>query len=93
MRVTVAQAFTGKLALLQRYRGAVKRWATVKRVKLGIAKPAAAGAVVTAASFHARVRRGWRVRTLLTPAQAVRPLRRARATRYASAEGRSARQR
>jgi len=70
VRVTAAQAFTGKLVFLQRYRAAAKRWATVKRVKLGAAKPPAAGAVVTAASFRARVRRGWRVRTILTQAQA-----------------------
>jgi plastocyanin len=70
VRVTAAQAFTGKLVFLQRYRSTVKRWATVKRVKLGAAKPPAAGAVVTAATTRARVRRGSRVRALLTQTQA-----------------------
>jgi plastocyanin len=70
VRVTAAQAFTGKLVYLQRYRPAVKRWATVKRVKLGGAKAPAAGTMVTSASFRSRVRRGWRVRALLTQAQA-----------------------
>lgn len=70
VRVTAAQAFTGKLVFLQRYRAATKRWATVKRVKLGAAKAPAAGTMVTTASFRSRVRRGWRVRALLTQAQA-----------------------
>lgn len=69
-QVTAAQAFTGKLVFLQRYRPAVKRWATLKRVKLGAAKTPVAGTVVTSASFRSRVRRGWRVRALLTQAQA-----------------------
>jgi plastocyanin len=69
-QVTAAQAFTGKLVFLQRYRPVVKRWATLKRVKLGAAKTPVAGTVVTSASFRSRVRRGWRVRALLTQAQA-----------------------
>jgi plastocyanin len=70
VRVTAAQAFTGKLVSLQRYRPALKRWATVKQVKLGAAKPPAAGAVVTSATFRARVKRGSRVRAFLPRAQA-----------------------
>ncbi len=34
-RVTAAQSFTGKTIALQRYRAAVRRWATLKRVTLG----------------------------------------------------------
>lgn len=70
VRVTAAQPFTGKLVFLQRYRPAVKRWATVKRAKLGAAKPPSAGAVVTSVTFRARVRRGSRVRVFLPQAQA-----------------------
>jgi len=70
VRVTAAQGFTGKLVFLQRYRPAVKRWATVKRAKLGTAKTPAAGTMVTTASFRSRVRRDWRVRALLTQAEA-----------------------
>jgi plastocyanin len=70
VRVSAAQAFTGKVVLFQRYRASVRRWATLKRVVLGAAKPPAAGTVVTPASFRNRVRKGWRLRVLLPRAQA-----------------------
>lgn len=70
VRVTAAQAFTGKLVLFQRYRPALKRWATLKRVKLGAARTPTAGTFVTSARFRNRVRLGWRLRALLPQAQA-----------------------
>ena len=70
VRVAAAQAFTGKLVFLQRYRAAVRRWATLKRVALGAATTPTAGTVVTSAKFRNRVRRGWRLRVLLPQAQA-----------------------
>jgi plastocyanin len=70
VRLTAAQAFTGKTVFFQRYRAAVKRWATLKRVVLGAAKTPTAGTVVTSARFRNRVRRGWRLRVLLTQPQA-----------------------
>jgi hypothetical protein len=70
VRVTAAQPFTGKLVVFQRYRPAVKRWATQKRVALGAAKTPTAGTVVTSVAFRSRVRRGWRVRALLPQPQA-----------------------
>lgn len=70
VRVTAAQAFTGKLVFLQRYRAAVKRWATLKRVKLGAAATPKAGTFVTSARFRSRVRKGWRLRVLLPQPQA-----------------------
>jgi plastocyanin len=69
-RVTAAQAFTGKLLVFQRYRAAVKRWATLKRVTLGASSTPAAGTVVTQVRFRARFRRGWRLRVILPQPQA-----------------------
>jgi plastocyanin len=69
-RVTAAQAFTGKVIAFQRYRSALRRWVTLKRVSLGAASTPAAGTVVTSARFRARIRRGWRLRVLLPQGQA-----------------------
>lgn len=69
-RVTAAQSFAGKTILLQRYRAAVRRWATLKRVTLGAAVTPTAGTFVTSARFRARFRRGWRLRVFLPQAQA-----------------------
>jgi plastocyanin len=69
-RLTAAQAFTGKIVLFQRYRPAVRRWATLKRVTLGAATTPTAGTVVTSARFRSRVRKGWRLRLLLPQPQA-----------------------
>jgi plastocyanin len=69
-RVTAAQSFTGRTLLFQRYRPAVRRWATVKRVRLGAATTPTAGTFVTTARFRARVRVGWRLRVFLTQTQA-----------------------
>jgi hypothetical protein len=69
-RVTAAQAFTGKTLVFQRYRSAVRRWATIKRVVLGAATTPNAGTLVTTARFRSRVRRGWRLRVLLPQSQA-----------------------
>ena len=70
VRLTAAQAFTGKLVLFQRYRPAIRRWTTLKRVTLGAATTPTAGTVVTSARFRARVRIGWRLRVLLPQPQA-----------------------
>jgi plastocyanin len=70
VRVTAAQSFVGKYVFLQRYRTAVRRWATLRRVRLGTARTPTAGTVVTSARFSNRVRRGWRLRALLTQVQA-----------------------
>jgi plastocyanin len=70
VRVSASHGFIGKLVLFQRYRAGVRRWATVKRVKLGAVRPPVAGTIVTSASFRSSVRRGWRVRTLFPQAQA-----------------------
>lgn len=69
-RVTAAQSFTGKTVALQRYRAAVRRWATLKRVTLGASTSPTAGTFVTTARFRSRIRRGWRLRVLLPQAQA-----------------------
>ncbi|MBA2360446.1 MAG: cupredoxin domain-containing protein [Actinobacteria bacterium] len=70
VRVRAAQPFTGKILAFQRYRPLVKRWVTLKRVTLGAAATTTTGTVVTTARFRASIRRGWRVRTFLTQAQA-----------------------
>ena len=69
-QVTAAQSFTGKTIALQRYRTAVRRWATLKRVTLGASTTPTAGTFVTTARFRSTVRRGWRLRVLLPQAQA-----------------------
>jgi plastocyanin len=69
-RVTAAQSFTGKTIALQRYRAAVRRWATLRRVTLGASTTPSAGTFVTTARFRSRIRRGWRLRALLPQAQA-----------------------
>lgn len=70
VRVTAAQAFTGKLVTFQRYRAVVRRWVTVKRATLRSATTPSAGTMVTSTRFRARVRRGWRVRVFLPQSQA-----------------------
>jgi plastocyanin len=69
-RVTAAQSFTGKTIALQRYRAAVRRWATLKRVTLGASTTPTAGTFVTTSRFRSRIRRGWRLRVLLPQGQA-----------------------
>jgi plastocyanin len=69
-RVTAAQSFTGKTILFQRYRPAVRRWATLKRVRLGVSTTPSTGTFVTPSRFRARIRRGWRLRVLLPQSQA-----------------------
>jgi plastocyanin len=69
-RVTAAQSFTGKTIAFQRYRAAVRRWATLKRVRLGASTTPTAGTFVTTARFRSRIRRGWRLRVLLPQTQA-----------------------
>jgi plastocyanin len=69
-RVTAAQSFTGKTIALQRYRTAVRRWATLKRVTLGTSTTPTAGTFVTTAGFRSRIRSGWRLRVLLPQGQA-----------------------
>ena len=70
VRITAAQAFTGKVVAFQRYRPTLRRWATVKRVTLGAATTPTAGTFVTSARFRARIRRGQRLRVLLPQGQA-----------------------
>lgn len=69
VRVSATHGFLGKLVFFQRHRPAVRRWATLKRVKLATVKPPVGGAVVSSVSFRSRVRTGWRVRVLLPQAQ------------------------
>jgi plastocyanin len=70
VRVTAAQSFTGKTILFQRFRPVVRRWATLKRVRLGASTTPSPGTVVTPARFRARVRVGWRLRVFLPQTQA-----------------------
>jgi plastocyanin len=70
VRISATHGFIGKVVFFQRYRVAVRRWVTLKRVTLGSVKPPVAGTVVTSASFRSGVRRGWRLRVLLPQPQA-----------------------
>ena len=69
-RVTAAQSFTRKTIVLQRYRAALRRWATLRRVTLSGSTTPTAGTFVTTAKFRSQIRRGWRLRVLLPQGQA-----------------------
>ena len=70
-RATAGQALTGKFVLFQRYLKLRKRWRQVKRLPLGAAVPGPAKpALVSSVAFKAKLRRGTRVRLLITAAQA-----------------------
>jgi hypothetical protein len=69
-RVTAAQSFTGKTILFQRYRPVLRRWVTLRRVRLGASTMPEAGTFVTPANFRARIRVGWRLRVFLPQLQA-----------------------
>jgi plastocyanin len=68
-QATAAQSLTGKTIVFQRYRAATRRWATVKRVRLGASTSPSAGTFVASARFRSAVRRS-RVRVFLPQAQA-----------------------
>jgi plastocyanin len=68
LQVLAAQSFAGKLATLQRYIAASKRWVKVKRVLLKANTTGVAPTVITSANFRARVN-AKRVRVSLGPKQ------------------------
>jgi plastocyanin len=70
VRVFAAQSFAGKYANFQRYRPALHRWKTVKRVLLKANPNGVAPTVITSAKFRSHIRTGLRVRLLLSQAQA-----------------------
>ena len=70
-KVTAGQALTGKFVLFQRYRTLRKRWVQVKRLALGTAIAGTKPTVVSSVAFKAKLRRGTRVRALLSTAQAA----------------------
>jgi plastocyanin len=63
--VTAAQGYVGKKLVLQRYVAGKRAWKNLKRVTLTKAKPGAAPAVVSSASFRTAVPRRTRLRLLL----------------------------
>ena len=63
--VSAAESFAGKLATLQRYRSATKRWVKVKRVLLKANTTGVAPTVISSAKFGARIRSGVRIRVSL----------------------------
>jgi plastocyanin len=69
VRVSASHGFLGKLVLFQRYRTGVRRWATLKSVKLATVRPPVAGTIVTSATFRRSVRPGWRLRVRFPQAQ------------------------
>ena len=68
--LTAAQAFTGKVVVVQRYVRTKKAWKAAKRVTLKTAKPGTAPTVVTSAGFQLRVPRRTRLRLVLAQNQA-----------------------
>lgn len=69
LRVFAAESFAGKYASFQRYRPALARWVTVKRVLLRANATGVAPTVITSAKFRSRIKAGLRVRVILTQAQ------------------------
>lgn len=69
LRVFAGDSFAGKYASFQRYRPALARWVTVKRVLLRANATGTAPTVVTSARFRSRIRAGLRVRAVLGKAQ------------------------
>jgi len=67
---TAAQALTGKRLVVQRYVKSRGTWKAVKQVTLSTSKPGVAPTVRTSAAFGLRVRRGTKLRALLSAAQA-----------------------
>jgi hypothetical protein len=71
-KVTAGRALTGKYLSFQRYKRLKKRWAQVKRVKLGAAVPGAKKpTMITSVAFKSRLTPGTRIRVLITTAQAA----------------------
>lgn len=69
-RVTGPQSYVGKYVLFQRYSASLSRWVTLKRVVLRHSTAGTAPTVVSSATFRSAVKRGLRVRTFFTRAQA-----------------------
>ncbi len=68
---TAALALTGKRLVVQRYVKSKRTWKAVKQVTLNKSKPAAPPTVGSSVTFGLRVRRGTKLRVLLTAAQAA----------------------
>jgi plastocyanin len=69
LRVFAAQSFAGKYATFQRYRLALRRWVTVKRVPLRANGTGVAPTVITSAKFRSGIKAGLRVRVVLGQTQ------------------------
>jgi plastocyanin len=69
VRVFAAQSFAGKYASFQRYRLALRRWVTVKRVLLRANSTGVAPTVITSARFRSSIKPRLRVRVVLGQAQ------------------------
>ena len=69
LRVFAAQTFAGHRASFQRYRPALRRWITVKRVLLRANSTGVAPTVITTARFRSRIKAGLRVRVVLPRTQ------------------------
>jgi plastocyanin len=69
LRVFAGDSFAGKYASFQRYRPALARWVTVKRVLLRANATGTAPTVITSARFRSGIRAGLRVRAVLPRTQ------------------------
>lgn len=69
LRVFAAQSFAGHHASFQRYRPALRRWVTVKRVLLRANSTGIAPTVLTTARFRSRIKAGLKVRVVLPRTQ------------------------
>ena len=68
-RVFAAESFAGKVAIFQRYAPALARWVRVRTVVLAAAGSGVAPTVISGATFRSGIRRGTRVRLVLTQPQ------------------------
>ncbi len=72
VRVTAAQSFKGRFVALQRYNSTLVRWVFVRSVALRVAVPVAStlpGTMTTSSTFTAKLRRGLRLRLVMSKAQ------------------------
>jgi len=70
VRISAAQSFAGKFASFQRFQASVKHWRGVKRVLLQANSTGVAPTVLTTVKFRSSLKRGVRVRVVLTQKQA-----------------------
>jgi plastocyanin len=69
LRVFAAESFVGKYATFQRYNGTLRRWVTVKRVRLRVNSTGIAPTVISSVAFRSSIRARLKIRAVLPQLQ------------------------